>query len=49
MDLSGEEFTFEKFMEKDSEEGRPGTASATAVSAKGERAAWKHHPPVLID
>lgn len=49
MDLSGEEFTFEKFMEKDSDEGRSGTASAQRMPARGEQAGWEHHSPVLME
>lgn len=49
MDLSGEDFTFEKFMEKDSDKGRPGTASAQRMPARGKQTGWEHHPPVLME
>lgn len=44
--LAGEEYSFEKFMAKDSDNGRPGTISATSVR-RNERLERTHQPPIL--
>ncbi|WP_418982783.1 M64 family metallopeptidase, partial [Alistipes sp.] len=49
LDLSGEGFTFEKFLEKDSDVGRPTSVSNADRVTRYEAIPYKHHPPILVD
>ena len=48
LDLSGEGFTFEKFLEKDSDEGRPTPISAKNQPIQEDEIPYKHYPPILV-
>lgn len=49
LELSGEGYSFEKFLQKDSDEGRPVRNSLTLRSFRMNPTGWVHHPPILID
>jgi len=50
MEFAGEEYTFEKFMAKDSDEGRPGAGRAARHSSRGMREeSYRHQPPIIGD
>lgn len=46
LELSGEGYTFEKFLAKDSDVGRPGSAHSALQSASADLP-YKHHPPIF--
>lgn len=48
MELSGEEYTFEKFLAKDSDIGRPAKSAASALRRRPHRPDY-HQPPILGD
>ncbi|WP_418983220.1 M64 family metallopeptidase, partial [Alistipes sp.] len=49
LELSGEGFTFEKFLEKDSDVGRPTSAATVDRFTHPDKIPYKHHPPILVD
>ena len=49
LELSGEEYTFEKFLEKDSDEGRPGEGSSGLGLFRSKGNGYVHHPPIVMD
>ena len=49
LELSGEEYTFEKFLEKDSDEGRPGGGSSGFGLFRSKETGYVHHPPIVMD
>ena len=49
LELSGEGYSFEKFLQTDSDEGRPGKGASVRLPFSIERNGWVHHPPVMLD
>lgn len=47
MELAGEEYTFEKFLAKDSDIGRPTKSAASALRRRPHRPDDHHQPPIL--
>ena len=48
LELSGEGYSFEKFLQMDSDEGRPGKGASVRLPFSIERNGWVHHPPVML-
>ena len=48
LELSGEGYSFEKFLQKDSDEGRPGKGASAFYPSDTKRSGWVHHPPVIL-
>lgn len=46
MELAGEEYSFDKFLQIDSDEGRP---TGTALSVPSVETRYRHIPPVILD
>ena len=49
LELSGEGYSFEKFLQTDSDEGRPGKGASVRHPFGVKRNGWVHHPPVMLD
>ena len=49
LELSGEGYSFEKFLEKDSDEGRPGGGSSGFGLFRSKGNGYVHHPPIVMD
>ena len=49
LELSGEGYSFEKFLQMDSDEGRPGKGTSVRHPFGVKRNSWVHHPPVMLD
>lgn len=47
MKISGEEYTFEKFLAKDKDTGRPGTRSASTWQPTRQSYEYYHQPPIM--
>ena len=48
LELSGEGYSFEKFLQMDSDEGRPGKGTSVRHPFGVKRNSWVHHPPVML-
>ena len=48
LELSGEGYSFDKFLQKDSDEGRPGKGTSVRHPFGVKRNSWVHHPPVML-
>ena len=49
LELSGEGYSFEKFLQTDSDEGRPGKGTSVRPPFGVKRNSWVHHPPVMFN
>ena len=49
LELSGEGYSFEKFLQTDSDEGRPYKGASVRPPFGVKRNGWIHHPPVMLD
>ena len=49
LELSGEGYSFEKFLQTDSDEGRPYKGTSVQHPFGVKRDGWVHHPPVMLD
>ena len=49
LELSGEGYSFDKFLQKDSDEGRPYKGTSVQHPFGVKRDGWVHHPPVMLD
>ena len=49
LELSGEGYSFEKFLQTDSDEGRPYKGTSVRRPFGIKRNGWVHHPPVMLD
>ena len=48
LELSGEGYSFEKFLQMDSDEGRPGKGTSVRHPFGVKRNSGVHHPPVML-
>ena len=48
LELSGEGYSFEKFLQMDSDEGRPYKGTSVRPPFGVKRNSWVHHPPVML-